>query len=328
MATSLVRELLDAGIHFGHRCSRWNPQMAPYIYGKRNAIHIIDIRETLRGLLRAKKFLSRVVSEGKDVLFVGTKRQARDIVEKQTNACKMHYVTERWLGGSLTNFRTIRSRLQRLEELEKLMESPQWETGYSKKMKSTLTREYKKILRNLEGVRGMNRLPGAMVVIDVSKEKNAVREADALSIPTIGLVDTDSDPTDVAIPIPGNDDAMRSIEIVMKHLAEAVQHGMRGRPEPTETQRGERDREEGAGGPRRRGRRPTTTTRAQPSSRGAERAATESAVSVAEPPAAPEANPSEAPQPAPQVPQAPQAATPPESSNEENKPSDDPQSAG
>ncbi|MBW7904043.1 MAG: 30S ribosomal protein S2 [Phycisphaerae bacterium] len=224
--------MLESGIHFGSQCSRWNPKMAPFIYGKRNAIHIIDIRETLRGLLRAQKFLARVVLRGDDVLFVGTKRQAREPVEEAAARCGMHYVSERWLGGTLTNFRTIRSRLQRLEELEALTASPQWETGYSKKMKSMLARELSKIRRNLEGIRRMTRLPGALVVIDVRKEVNALREAKALGIPTICLIDTDSDPDLVSLPIPGNDDAIRSIRFVLGKLADAVEEAKRGRPEP------------------------------------------------------------------------------------------------
>ncbi len=222
--------MLDAGIHFGHRCARWNPKMEPYIYGKRNQIHIIDIRETLRGLLRAQKYIARVVSKGDDVLFVGTKRQARDIVERHATECKMHYVSERWLGGTLTNFRTIRSRLQRLEELEALVDSPEWETGYSKKMKSMLARELQKIRRNLGGIRNMARLPGVLVAIDVSKESNALREARALKIPTICLLDTDADPDMVDVPIPGNDDAMRGIDLIMRELARAAQEGLKGRP--------------------------------------------------------------------------------------------------
>ncbi len=233
MASALVHDLLNAGIHFGAHASRWNPKMKPYIHGKRNALHIIDVRETLRGLLRARKFLTMLVSGGQDVLFVGTKRQARDAVATQSARCQMHYVNERWLGGTLTNFRTIRSRLQRLEELEALVAGPRWETDFSKKMKSMLTRELKKIRRNLDGVRKMTRLPGALVVIDVRKEHNAVREAQALGIPTIGLVDTDSDPDKVSIAIPGNDDAMRVIELVVTQLADAIEEGRRARPEPT-----------------------------------------------------------------------------------------------
>src|SRR3712207_5898996 len=159
----LVKALVDAGVHFGHRVSRWNPKMEPYIHGKRNMIHIIDVRETLKGLLRAKKFVQNVVSGGKDILFVGTKRQARFAVEEEAKRAGMHYVAERWLGGTLTNFRTIRQRLNRLEELEKL-----WATGqiekYSKKMKATLQREMDKIKANLEGIRRMEKMDRKSVV--------------------------------------------------------------------------------------------------------------------------------------------------------------------
>lgn len=230
MASELVRELLDAGIHFGHHASRWNPKMGPFIYGKRNNVHIIDIRETLRGLMRAQKFITQVVANGDDVLFVGTKRQARDAVEDHTRRCGMHFVNERWLGGTLTNARTIRGRLQRLRELEELVESPKWETGYSKKMKSTLSRELRKIRRNLDGLREMNKLPGVVFIIDVRKEHNAIREARALGIPTIALIDTDSDPDEVSIPIPGNDDAMRGIDLILKVLADAVEQAKKSRP--------------------------------------------------------------------------------------------------
>ncbi|MCG3129146.1 MAG: 30S ribosomal protein S2 [Phycisphaerae bacterium] len=227
--------------------------MRPFIFGKRNLIHIVDIRETLKGLLRAKKFVTRVVSSGQDVLFVGTKRQAREAVRAQVERCGMHYVTERWLGGTLTNFRTIRSRLIKLEEFEKLVGSPNWESEYSKKMQSTIQRELKKIKRNLEGIRRMTRLPGALVVVDVKKEVNAVREAKMLGIPTVCLIDTDSDPDFASIPIPGNDDAIRAIELVIRHLADAVIEGVRGRPEPSaETEQRE---SEAPAGPRRRGRR-------------------------------------------------------------------------
>jgi small subunit ribosomal protein S2 len=245
--------MLDSGIHFGHHCSRWNPKMKPFIYTKRNAIHIIDIRETLRGILRAQRFLARVVARGEDVLFVGTKRQARDPIQQAAERCGMHYVNERWLGGTLTNFRTIRSRLQRLEELEALAQSPQWETGYSKKMKAMLLRELEKIRRNLSGIRKMTRLPGALLAIDVRKEVNALREARALGIPTVCLIDTDSDPDYVSIPIPGNDDAMRAIQFVCSRVAEAIEEAKRSRPEP----RPQAEAAEGEAGvaPRRRPRR-------------------------------------------------------------------------
>lgn len=228
MASALVRELIDSGVHFGHRASRWNPKMAPYIFGKRNSIHIIDIRQTVLGLLRAKKFLAAIVSQGHDVLFVGTKRQARDIVEKQARRVEIPFVNERWLGGTLTNFKTIRSRLARLEELEALEETGEI-NSYSKKMKATLERERHKIARNLDGIRKMSRLPGALVLFDVKREHIALKEARKLGIPTVCLVDTDSDPDDVDIVIPGNDDAMRAIELVTFQLADAVDEGKRGR---------------------------------------------------------------------------------------------------
>jgi len=236
--------------------------MAPYIYGKRNSIHIVDIRETLRGLLRAQKFLSRLIAGGKDILLVGTKRQAREIIRQQAERCAMHYVNERWLGGSLTNFRTIRSRLQRLEELEALVGSPEWETEYSKKMKSTLTRELRKIRRNLEGIRRMTGLPGALVVIDVRKESNAVREARNLKIPTICLIDTDGDPDYASIAIPGNDDAIRAIELIVTKLCDAIEEGKRARPEPLERPEAP---EPGFGGDlgRRRARRPASLARSE-----------------------------------------------------------------
>jgi small subunit ribosomal protein S2 len=224
----MVRELIDAGIHFGHRASRWNPKMAPYIYGRRNKIHIIDVRETLKGLLRAKKFVAQVVAGGEDVVFVGTKRQARLTIKAEAERCGMPYVGERWLGGTLTNFRTIRSRLSRLEELEGLEESGQMDQ-LSKKEISSLRREKRKILRNLGGIRNMNRLPGVMVVVDVRRENIAVKEAQKVGVGTVALIDTDSDPDFVDLPIPGNDDAMRGIELVVTELADAVLAGKANR---------------------------------------------------------------------------------------------------
>src|SRR5271170_906267 len=226
----LVKALVDAGVHFGHRVSRWNPKMEPYIHGKRNMIHIIDVRETIKGLLRAKRLVHQMVASGKDILFVGTKRQARHSVEEEAKRCGMHYVSERWLGGTLTNFRTIRARLNRLEELEKLWETNQIET-YSKKMKSTLAREKDKIKANLEGIRKMERMPGLMFIVDTRREHIAVKEARKLGVRTVALIDTDSDPDLIDLPIPGNDDAMRAIEIILKEMADAVIDGKTGRGE-------------------------------------------------------------------------------------------------
>lgn len=225
MANALVQDLIEAGIHFGQRASGWNPKMQPYIYGKRNGIHIIDIKETIKGLLLAKRFITKIVSEGRDVCFVGTKRQAKSVLEARIPDVKMHYVTERWLGGTLTNFRTIRSRLKRLEELETIHAQDGGFAKYSKKMESQLKREQKKISRNLEGIRHMEKLPGALVVIDVRREITALKEARKLGIPTICLIDTDGDPELVDIAIPGNDDSMRSIDVVIRELCLAITDG-------------------------------------------------------------------------------------------------------
>jgi small subunit ribosomal protein S2 len=224
LATVLVKDLIEAGVHFGHRASRWNPKMRPYIYARRNLIHIIDVRETIRGLLRARKYLQRIATSGGLILFVGTKRQASDTIEQQSTRCGMPFVSDRWLGGTLTNFRTIRSRLGRLEELESILKSDQIST-YSKKMQSALNREYRKMYRNLNGIRTMARLPECIVLIDPRKEKNAVKEAKKLGITTIALIDTDCNPDDVDLPIPGNDDSIRSIELIVQLMADAVVAG-------------------------------------------------------------------------------------------------------
>lgn len=229
----LVKALIDAGVHFGHRVSRWCPKMEPYIHGKRNNIHIIDIKETLKGITRAKRLIQATVNSGKDVLFVGTKRQARFAVEEESKRAGMHYVSERWLGGTLTNFRTIRARLNRLEELEKLFTTGQIET-YSKKMKATLQREMTKIKTNLDGIRKMNHIPGVMVLIDTRREHIAVKEAKRTGVKTIALIDTDSDPDLIDLPIPANDDAMRAIELILKELADAAIEGKVGRTEARE----------------------------------------------------------------------------------------------
>ncbi len=234
MANELVGKLIEAGAHFGHRVSRWNPKMAPYIYGRKNLIHIIDIRETLRGMLRAKKYLSQVAAGGSLVLFVGTKRQASEVIQREATRCGMPFVSERWLGGCLTNFRTIRDRMGRLEELEKIMNSDQI-NGYSKKMQSALNREYRKIYRNLNGIRTLNRIPECLVIIDPKKEKNAIREAKSLGITTVALIDTDCDPTQVDLPIPGNDDGIRSIDLIVKQLADAILAGKSDNPELMKT---------------------------------------------------------------------------------------------
>jgi len=224
VAKELARKLINAGVHFGHGVSRWNPKMAPFIFAKRGNIHIIDVKKTLKGLLIAKQLLAEVVSSGKDVVFVGTKRQAQKAVEDIAEKCGMHYVSQRWLGGMLTNFRTIRSRLQRLEQLEAMVEDGTLDSE-SKKQASRLKREMRKIKTNLQGVRNMSRLPGAVVVVDAKKEYLALREAQKLDIATIGLLDTDSDPDTVDVAIPANDDSIRAVELLLNELADAVAIG-------------------------------------------------------------------------------------------------------
>jgi small subunit ribosomal protein S2 len=262
-----VKDLIEAGVHFGHRASRWNPKMRPYIYGKRNLIHIIDLRETVRGLLRAYRFLSQLTAKGSLVLFVGTKRQAKETIEREAMRCGMPYVSERWLGGTLTNYVTIRSRLKRLQELESLwlpssakMEQVDMRSymrgmlnetgkldlhkapetaaihGYSKKMVATLNRELTKITRNLQGIRDMNRRPDALVVVDPRREHIAVKEAQRMGVPTVALIDTDSDPDMVDLPVPGNDDSIRSIELVIGKLADAVLEGRAALPPEAQAQ--------------------------------------------------------------------------------------------
>ncbi len=226
----VVKDILEAGVHFGHQKSRWNPKMRPYIYGHRNGIHIIDLKETVRALLRAKKYLQKVASQGSLILFVGTKRQASGIVAEAAQSCGMPYISERWLGGTLTNFSTIRSRLRRLDELDHLETTGEIH-AFSKKAQSRINRELAKMRRNLGGIRDLNRMPEVIVMIDPTKEHNAVKEARLLGIKTVALIDTDSDPDLVDLPIPGNDDSMRSISYIINQLASAVSAGKSSVPQ-------------------------------------------------------------------------------------------------
>ncbi len=219
-----VKKLIEAGVHFGHRASRWHPRMERYIYGKHNQIHIIDLRETVRGIIRAAHFLSRVAEAGHEIVFVGTKPQAREVVRATAERSGMHFVVSRWLGGTLTNFNTIRSRLRRLEELEAL-EADGSINLRSKKEVSRLRRERRKIHRNLEGIRKMTKLPGALVLVDTRRDQIAVAEAHLLGIPVIAICDTDTDPTTIDLPIPGNDDAYRAIEVILTALSDAILSG-------------------------------------------------------------------------------------------------------
>jgi small subunit ribosomal protein S2 len=219
-----LEELVRAGFHFGHRTSRWNPKMKPYIFGKHNLIHIINLKETLRGLITAGKFLSKLSSTGKGVLYVGTKWQARAAVVREAQRAGMPFVNERWLGGTLTNFETVLSRLKRLKELEELQAGEEFQK-YSKKMVAAILRESKKLQKNLQGLRNMTELPGALIVIDPKREITAVKEANKLGIPTVCLTDTDCDPDTVDICTPGNDDAMRAIEVFLSKVTDAILEG-------------------------------------------------------------------------------------------------------
>ena len=218
------QDLLQSGVHFGHKVSRWNPKMSPFIFGKRNLIHIIDVKETLKGLVKAYHFLEQLTARGHLVLFVGTKRQAGSVLKEEASKMGMPYVSERWLGGMLTNFDTIRKRLGRLKEIES------WEeTGtlarYSKKEQANILRQKRKLLRNLDGIRTMDRLPACLVIVDPKAEAIAVAEAAKIGAATIALIDSDGDPDAIDIPIPGNDDSMKVISIIMTKLGEAVKEG-------------------------------------------------------------------------------------------------------
>jgi len=224
MAIVNVKELLEAGVHFGTAASLWHPKMKPFIFGKRNSIHIIDIKQTVRGLIQTYYYAQKLGKGNKTILFVGTKRQAKDVVRDAARAVGMPYVSERWLGGTLTNFEIIRATIRRLDDIEKKMARPDYPRE-SKKVQSRDGRERRRILRNLEGVRTMMKMPDAMFVIDPKKEFSAVREAKRLNIPIIGLVDTDTDPDMVNLPIPGNDDGIRAIQAVVKVLIDGYQKG-------------------------------------------------------------------------------------------------------
>jgi len=247
MQSVTVQQLIEAGVHFGCRVSRWNPKMAPYIYGRRNLIHIMDLRQTLRGLLRAQNFLYHVAAEGHQILFVGTKRQVKGVIQDAGQRAGMPVVIERWIGGTLTNFSVIRSRLRRLEELEGMQEAGTLELE-SKKMGSTLRRELRKIDRNLGGIREMTQIPGAMVVIDPAREMNAIKEARRLGVPVVGVLDTDCDPTVVDIVIPGNDDALKSVRLLIDALVSAVEEGSANRREQVGAGGGRGGDEGGSGG--------------------------------------------------------------------------------
>ncbi len=227
MAVVAMKQLLEAGVHFGHQTRRWDPKMAEYIFQARNGIHIIDLQKTSKKLDEAYSFLKEQAEEGKTVLFVGTKKQAQECVKEAAEKCGMYYVNQRWLGGTLTNFATIRKRIDRLEDLERMSEDGTFDV-LPKKEVILLKKEMEKLEKNLGGIKDMKELPGVMFIVDPKKERIGILEARKLGIPVIGLVDTNCNPEDVDYAIPGNDDAIRAVALVADCMANAVIEGRQG----------------------------------------------------------------------------------------------------
>jgi small subunit ribosomal protein S2 len=223
-----MKELLEAGVHFGHQTKRWNPKMKEFIFGQRNGIYIVDLQKTIKSFKEALQFIKTVAESGKDILFVGTKKQAQDIVRDYAAKCEASFVNQRWLGGLLTNFGVVRGSVEKLKELEEMKEDGRWEL-LSKKEQSRLEKVYKKLSKNLGGIKNMLQLPGAMFVIDSSKEVIALAEAQKMRIPIVAVVDTNGDPDNIEYPIPGNDDAVRAIELFASKVAESIIEGKKSR---------------------------------------------------------------------------------------------------
>jgi small subunit ribosomal protein S2 len=245
LAAIAMKELLEAGVHFGHQTKRWNPKMKEYIFGQRNGIYIIDLGKTVKLFREALEFVTNLAAEGRTILFVGTKRQAKDVIAEEAQRCGMYYVNERWLGGLLTNFATIQRSLGRLRDLEAMSTDGRYDT-LSKKEIARNEKERKKLQKNLEGIRGMSRLPDAVFIVDSKKEQIAVDEARKLKIPVIGIVDTNCDPDEVDFIIPGNDDALRAIRLFASKIAEAVMSG-RGMKESVDAEAAREAADEAAG---------------------------------------------------------------------------------
>jgi small subunit ribosomal protein S2 len=222
-----MKQLLEAGVHFGHQTRRWNPKMAPYIFTERNGIYIIDLQKTVKKIDEAYMFIRDLALDGKDVLFVGTKKQAQESIETEAKRCGMYFVNNRWLGGTLTNFRTIRTRIDKLNEIDRMEKEGKFEL-LPKKEVIKLLAEREKLEKNLGGIREMKKLPGALFVVDPRKEHIAVAEARILGIPIVGIVDTNCDPDEIDYVIPGNDDAIRAVKLIAGKLADAVLEGKQG----------------------------------------------------------------------------------------------------
>lgn len=227
MSVISMKQLLEAGVHFGHQTRRWNPKMAEYIFTERNGIYIIDLQKTVKKIEEAYEFIKSVSAEGKDVLFVGTKKQAQESIAEEAARCNMFYVNQRWLGGMLTNFKTIKTRIARLNELENMEQEGTFDL-LPKKEVIKLKAEKEKLDKNLSGIKNMTRIPGAIFIVDPRKEKNAILEAKILGIPIVAIVDTNCDPEEVDYVIPGNDDAIRAVKLITGKIADAVIEGHQG----------------------------------------------------------------------------------------------------
>jgi len=224
---------MDAGVHFGHLTRKWNPKMAEYIFMENNGIHIIDLNKTMKCLEEATYALKNIVRSGRKIMFVATKKQAKDIITEEASRLNMPFVTERWLGGMLTNFATIRKSLKKLQQIEKMMKEEAWD-NLTKKEKLMTTREKNKLQKQLGGIADLNRLPAALFVVDVKREHIAVSEAQKLNIPVFAMVDTNSDPSDIDFPIPANDDAFKSISLITKYVGKAIEEGLMERKKDKE----------------------------------------------------------------------------------------------
>lgn len=229
MSATSMRQLLEAGVHFGHQTRRWNPKMRPYIYGERNGIYIIDLEQTSRALTRACEFVRKAASEKKNIVFVGTKKQAADIVEEEAKRCGAHFVNRRWLGGMLTNFETIRLRINRLKELEEMRDTGEFYRRPKKEV-AVLNRELSKLEKSLGGIKNMRGKPDILFIIDQKRELIAVTEAKKVGITTIGIIDTNCDPGGIDYVIPGNDDSIRSIKLITGKVADSILEGKEGMP--------------------------------------------------------------------------------------------------
>ncbi len=243
MAKVEYKDLLDAGVHFGHLTRKWDPRMAPYIFMEKNGIHIIDLNKTLANLEKAKDAIQSIVRSGRKVMFVATKKQAKDIVATEAQKHRMPFVTERWLGGMLTNFATIRKSLKKMASIDKLMKDEAYQ-NLAKRERLMITREREKLEKTLGGISELTRLPAALFVVDIKREHIAVREAAKLNIPVFGMVDTNSNPDSVDFPIPANDDAWKSIQLIIEQIGSSIEEGLQERKKDKEETKRDEDEEE------------------------------------------------------------------------------------